>query len=153
MAEEVADEVESRRVKRQCPGGPSRGYHLDGDDEGDGEGDDEEDGNDGIWCAWKKLFKNLKESIALPPLSPECHDIIWCGRQVHRRPMYPIQLYSQLNNELATITLQPVDPCFHTSLSQVVDAADGETFSNAVQIFRSRGTALMQKQTLISKSS
>ncbi|KAI8366616.1 uncharacterized protein BYT42DRAFT_136503 [Radiomyces spectabilis] len=36
MAEEVVDEVESRRLKRQCTGGPSRGHHLDGDDEGDG---------------------------------------------------------------------------------------------------------------------
>ncbi|KAG1444700.1 hypothetical protein G6F56_010188 [Rhizopus delemar] len=131
MAEEVVNEGESRSMKRQRVRATqlfeSKG--VEGKEDKDkiqvilNNSDEEDDENyvDDIWESWKKLLKSIRESTVLPALSPESHNVIWCGKQVLRRPLLPLELFQELNKRAPNITMQWVDRIFKKLLLEALD--------------------------------
>ncbi|CEJ03243.1 hypothetical protein RMCBS344292_17231 [Rhizopus microsporus] len=133
MAEEVVDEMQNQRRKRT--------YVNDTDEE------DNQEENSGIeegaeeiediWIGWKKLLKGLQETATLSFLSPERHDIIWCGKELRRRPLFPADMYEHLINKNISIDLKVVDRLFQPVVSQATDAIDLEGFKSGIENLRS----------------
>ncbi|RCH77977.1 hypothetical protein CU098_003813, partial [Rhizopus stolonifer] len=63
----------------------------------------------------------IRESTVLPALSPESHNVIWCGKQVLRRPLLPLELFQELNKRAPNITMQWVDRIFKKLLLEALD--------------------------------
>lgn len=53
--------------------------------------------------------------------SPESHNVIWCGKQVLRRPVLPVDLFRELNNQVPNITIQLVDRALKQMLYDALD--------------------------------
>lgn len=99
-----------------------------------------------IWIGWKKLLKGLQETVALPflrqvkvetlaqrltsvsNLSPERHGVIWCGKELRRRPLFPADMYERLINKNISIDLKVADRLFQPAVSQATDAVRFNTF-------------------------
>ncbi|CAO3685352.1 unnamed protein product [Rhizopus stolonifer] len=146
IAEEIVSNGENRSRKRQriqnrelMEGNEVEGTHDHGDtedipDSGD-EKEDEKEVED-IWKSWKTLLKTIKESIVLPALSPESHNVIWCGKQVLRRPVFPVDLFRELNNQVPNITIQLVDRALKQMLYDALDTNSKEDWLVKIKIFR-----------------
>lgn len=85
--------------------------------------------------SWKKLLKIIRESTAFPALSPESHNVIWCGKQVLRRPVLPVDLFQELNNQVPNITIQLVDRASKKMLHDVLDTNSKEDWLVKIKIF------------------
>ncbi|GAA5811080.1 hypothetical protein MFLAVUS_004509 [Mucor flavus] len=146
MAEEIVRNGENRSRKRQrvqdgdlMEGNEAEGTQDHGDTEdtpnsGD-EKEDEKEVND-IWESWKTLLKTIRESIVLPALSPESHNVIWCGKQVLRRLVLPVDLFRELNDQVPNITKQLVDRALKQRLYDALDTNNKEDWLVKIKTFR-----------------
>ncbi|KAL9549081.1 hypothetical protein MBANPS3_005371 [Mucor bainieri] len=98
-----------------------------------------------IWIGWKKLLKGLQESVTLSFLSPERHDIIWCGKELRRRPLLPADMYECLINKNISIDLKVVDRLFQPEVSQPTDAIDLENLRSIVTTTSATEKALINR--------
>ncbi|KAG0769223.1 hypothetical protein G6F62_005472 [Rhizopus arrhizus] len=161
MAKEVVDEGKSRSRKRQRVQATqlfeSNGVEGE-EDEGkiqdipnnSGEKDDEKDVDD-IWKTWKTWLKTIRESTVLPALSPESHNVIWCGKKVLRRPVLPVELFQELNKQVPNIKMQRVDSIFKELLLEALDTSNKEEWLDKAKMFRNCSIAvdLIAKRDLI----
>ncbi|KAI7851334.1 hypothetical protein BDC45DRAFT_538413 [Circinella umbellata] len=132
MAKEVVDEMQDGHRKR------TRVKDTDEEDNKE-EGSDFEEGSEeeeDFWVSWKKLLKGLQECVTLPFLSSVRHDIIWCGKELRRRPLLPVDMYERLNSEKISIELQVVDSSFQPVVSQATDMIDLKGFKNRIEDLR-----------------
>lgn len=60
--------------------------------------------------------------------SPERHDVIWCGKELRRRPLFPADMYERLINKNISIDLKVADRLFQPAVSQATDAVRFNTF-------------------------
>ncbi|CAO3612733.1 unnamed protein product [Mucor hiemalis] len=133
MAEEIVKKGEERSRKRQrvqdrelMEGNKAEGTQDHGDTEDTPtSGDEKEDEKevDDIWESWKALLKTIRESTVLPALSLESHNVIWCGKQVLRRLVLPVDLFRELNNQIPNITIQLVDRALKQMIYDALDTA------------------------------
>ncbi|RCH87068.1 hypothetical protein CU098_003652, partial [Rhizopus stolonifer] len=91
---------------------------------------------DSIWESWKTLLKTIRESTVLPALSPESHNVIWCGKQVLRRLVLPVDLFQELNNQVPNITIQLVDRALKQMLYDALDTNNKEDWLVKIKTFR-----------------
>jgi hypothetical protein len=52
------------------------------------------------------VFNEKKHGLIF---SPELHNVIWCGKQVLRRPILPVDIFQELNNQVPNIKIQLID--------------------------------------------
>ncbi|CEP14153.1 hypothetical protein [Parasitella parasitica] len=146
MAEEVVDEDESRSRKKQRVQATqlfeSNGVEGE-EDEGEAQdipnnSDEEDDNNDvdDIWESWKRLLKGIRESTVLPALSPESHNVIWCGKKVLCRSVLPVEHFQELNKQVPNIKIQWVDRIFKQLLLEALDTGNKEEWLDKVKMFR-----------------
>jgi hypothetical protein len=64
------------------------------------------------------VFNEKKHGLIF---SPESHNAIWCGKQVLRRPVLPVDLFRELNNQVPNITIQLVDRALKQMLYDALD--------------------------------
>ncbi|CEP16520.1 hypothetical protein [Parasitella parasitica] len=145
MAEEVVDEMQNQHRKRT---------HINDTDEKDNQEENsgiEESAEEieDIWIGWKKLLKGLQETATLSFLSPERHDIIWCGKELRRRPLFPADMYERLINKNISIDLKVVDRLFQPEISQATDAGFKYLIENLRSIVTTTSAA---EKALINRS-
>ncbi|KAL7318307.1 hypothetical protein PS15m_004541 [Mucor circinelloides] len=55
-------------------------------------------------------------------LSPERHNVIWCGKLVRRRNCLPLELYEKLNQKIPLVTMQDINPLLAQMSTAIFDA-------------------------------
>ncbi|KAI9273760.1 hypothetical protein BY458DRAFT_473877 [Sporodiniella umbellata] len=91
-------------------------------DDGDDDDDSSDDQKVGIWEEWKQFLNNQENKKYFMQLSPEMHDVIWCGKLVRRRACIPSELYTKLNQEVSSVIIQDISPCLAEMCMDIFDA-------------------------------
>ncbi|GAA5808669.1 hypothetical protein MFLAVUS_002062 [Mucor flavus] len=68
--------------------------------------------------------------------SPESHNVIWCGKQVLRGVVLPVDLFRELNDRVPSITIQLVDCVFKQMLYDALDTDNEEDWLKKIKIFQ-----------------
>ncbi|CAO3601009.1 unnamed protein product [Absidia cylindrospora] len=154
MAEQVANEEEKENArKRPMDGnnyeeGPSRRTRSsqrkeiavidDNQTSEQGDDDDHSDKNDdkkdSFWEEWKQFLDDEENKKCFMQLSPERHNVIWCGKLVRRRSCLPPELYGKLNQEIPLVTMQDISPYLAEMSMAVFNAESNAEMQNCIEL-------------------
>ncbi|CDH53212.1 predicted protein [Lichtheimia corymbifera JMRC:FSU:9682] len=89
----------------------------------DNDGDDD-DTKSSFWEEWKQFLIDPENNRCFMQLSPESHNVIWCGKLVRRRSCLPHELYERLNQEVPLITMHEISPNLVEMSMAIFDAKE-----------------------------
>ncbi|KAI9313575.1 hypothetical protein BX666DRAFT_1815743, partial [Dichotomocladium elegans] len=99
-------------------------------------GEQDDDGDDqkvDIWEEWKHFLNDQENKKYFMQLSPEMHNVIWCGKLVRRRVCLPPDLYAKLNQEVSSVTIQDISPCLAEMCMTIFDAESNIEMQSCVE--------------------
>ncbi|KAI7898051.1 uncharacterized protein BX663DRAFT_582987 [Cokeromyces recurvatus] len=89
-----------------------------------------------IWIEWKWFLDNPSNIQHLHQLSPEKHNVIWCGKLVRRRDCLPSTLFKRLNEGAVYIDCQKLDSSFVEICREIADAESREEMKEGIDELR-----------------